>query len=473
MQLNDTKLRALKRNPIPGKHTDGSGLYLKIVEGGGMYWQWRIRTPRETIVSYGAYGWMSAGGWFATFAEINTAVAEAVKSVSITSTGPSGATDSPQLAIDVDAMAVAYATAKAGNGDPSPASGSGDNQVAAAVKDYGCGVGTAVIGGAIGGVAGAAAAANADTATGNCSVGQGIVSVAIKGLSAGQGSATIGTLPMVNPIIMSKNIGDYVMGLASTILFADAAANLIPGSSTVAGKVGGLAKDFTPVGRVISMAADGLKWIATMAVPMMLAGMVMSLYIPLIPFIIWMGGIITYSASFIEGLVAMPLHSLSHLDTDGEGMGQKTGHGYLFLLNTIARPSLMVIAFFIASTLVIVLGTIQTALFLPAIANSQGNSITGLASIVGLLIIFVVINVTLINGCFELIHVIPDQVIGFVGAGHTQSHLGKDAEGRINGMFMSVGRSAQGMLGAQASARRRSPGGPEESEEKRGLAEKK
>lgn len=55
MQLNDTKLRALKRNPQPGKHTDGQGLFLKISESGGMYWQWRIRTPRETIVSYGAY----------------------------------------------------------------------------------------------------------------------------------------------------------------------------------------------------------------------------------------------------------------------------------------------------------------------------------------------------------------------------------------------------------------------------------
>lgn len=55
MQLNDTKLRALKRKPIPGKHTDGAGLFLKITEAGGMYWQWRIRTPKETLVSYGTY----------------------------------------------------------------------------------------------------------------------------------------------------------------------------------------------------------------------------------------------------------------------------------------------------------------------------------------------------------------------------------------------------------------------------------
>lgn len=55
MQLNDTKLRSLKKTPVPGKHTDGNGLFLKITDQGGMYWQWRIRTPRETLVSYGTY----------------------------------------------------------------------------------------------------------------------------------------------------------------------------------------------------------------------------------------------------------------------------------------------------------------------------------------------------------------------------------------------------------------------------------
>lgn len=55
MPLNDVKLRALKRSPVPGKHTDGAGLFLKINDKGGMYWQWRIRTPKETIVSYGTY----------------------------------------------------------------------------------------------------------------------------------------------------------------------------------------------------------------------------------------------------------------------------------------------------------------------------------------------------------------------------------------------------------------------------------
>lgn len=55
MPLNDKKLQALKRTPEPGKHVDADGLFLKITPLGGMYWQWRIRTPKETLVSYGTY----------------------------------------------------------------------------------------------------------------------------------------------------------------------------------------------------------------------------------------------------------------------------------------------------------------------------------------------------------------------------------------------------------------------------------
>ncbi|MDM0053669.1 integrase arm-type DNA-binding domain-containing protein [Variovorax sp. J22R115] len=56
MALKELKLRALKAKPEAGKYADGDGLYVRVTAKGGMYWQWRIKTPTgETIVSYGAY----------------------------------------------------------------------------------------------------------------------------------------------------------------------------------------------------------------------------------------------------------------------------------------------------------------------------------------------------------------------------------------------------------------------------------
>lgn len=56
MSLTDTKLRHLLAKPLPGKYGDRDGLFIRVTAAGGMYWQWRIRTPRgETTVSYGKY----------------------------------------------------------------------------------------------------------------------------------------------------------------------------------------------------------------------------------------------------------------------------------------------------------------------------------------------------------------------------------------------------------------------------------
>jgi hypothetical protein len=55
MALNNLRLASLAKSAVPGKYTDSQGLYLRITPAGGLYWQWRIRTPRETLVSYGTY----------------------------------------------------------------------------------------------------------------------------------------------------------------------------------------------------------------------------------------------------------------------------------------------------------------------------------------------------------------------------------------------------------------------------------
>ena len=126
-------------------------------------------------------------------------------------------------------------------------------------------------------------------------------------------------------------------------------------------------------------------------------------------------------------------------------MGQRTQHGYMFYINALARPGLMIIGFLVASALMIAIGTLQANMFLPAMANVQGNSITGLTSIVFFLLIFFVMNVTLISASFNLIYVITDQVIGFIG-GQVDSRLGRDTEQHANNMFMMAARVGPGAI---------------------------
>lgn len=55
-RLTDAQIRAIKPRTSIYKYTDGDGLFLKVTPTGGMYWQWRIRTPTgETTVQHGSY----------------------------------------------------------------------------------------------------------------------------------------------------------------------------------------------------------------------------------------------------------------------------------------------------------------------------------------------------------------------------------------------------------------------------------
>lgn len=192
--------------------------------------------------------------------------------------------------------------------------------------------------------------------------------------------------------------------------------------------------------------------VGSLAVVFLVLGAAMSIYLPMVPFITWIGAILAYSASMIEGFAGTTLHAMAHLDGDGEGMGQRTSHGYMFYINALARPALMLIGFFFASGIMIVLGSLQAQLFLPAMANAQGNSVTGISSIIMFLIVFFVMNTTLITASFNLIYVITDQVLGFIG-GQIDSKLGRDTEDKVNNMFLMAARVGPGAMEATGRAK--------------------
>lgn len=382
-----------------------------------------------------AVGWFGAGAWFSTFAEANAATADAAKVVKLSSTfaGAEAGLASATTEI-IDAMRRGFEKAeqkRAGGNDGDRSSALLDS----AIEDS-C-ASMPLASGLVG------------TATGNCSLGQGIVSAAIRSAAIGSGGGGDGGLGfdsagLVNPVIMMKNLGDYVMTFSSTLLATSA---VVEGAAWAAEQASGFVSGMPMIGNAAEAVAsasqdagDAAKTIKALALVTLVLGAAMAIYIPMIPFITWIGAILAYAASMIEGLAGATLHSMAHLDSEGEGMGQRTAHGYMFYVNAIARPGLMIIGFFFASAVMISVGTLQAQMFLPAMANVQGNSVTGFFSIAMFLVVFFVMNLTLITTSFNLIYVITDQVIGFVG-GQVGQKLGQDTEDKANNMFMLAARA--------------------------------
>ena len=365
-----------------------------------------------------AFGWFGAGSWYSTLAQAQTALGDAMKNLDIHVVPALGA-DVAQSERVRDALAAytkAYDAAYSELDDKDPWASAFDTGF------------------------------NMTNQTGNRSIGQRIAVELLDAMSSNSGGGG-----QMNPIVTIKNIGDYLMTSTEAVLVGKAFVDSFGDDDERSSQEGLMSEEKKNkksfVGNLVN---SGVGFVMGMLSAIFVVGAIFSIYIPFIPFIQWMGGLIQYVSIFFEGLLGAPIWAFAHLDADGEGMGQRTERGYLFLLNMMFRPFLMIFGFVLAAALLPLLGTFQAVMFVPAMANVQGDSVTGMASILFLLAVFGMLNVTMIHGLFNLITIIPDQILGWVGniAGQT---IGKDTDDKAHNLFVRVGGASSGAMVAGAS----------------------
>ncbi len=248
------------------------------------------------------------------------------------------------------------------------------------------------------------------------------------------------------PLSGMQEVGINILGWASI---------LISGFLVIAAVLG-----YFLVGAVVSASMFAMM----ILVPILFFGLKLAAILPFTPIIMWIGAVTGFFVIFIESLFGSQLWAMAHLDTDGEGMGQKTTHGYLFVLNLLFRPTIMVISFYLATELLNLMGGIGSGAigdFIVAVAdNSSSGWFAALAIIIGGLWVWVSLMESLIHTCFSLVSTVPNQVFAWLGA-HFGSDVGsglqRDVTGKVEGMAGSSGgvasHVAQGATKIGAGAR--------------------
>ena len=192
-------------------------------------------------------------------------------------------------------------------------------------------------------------------------------------------------------------------------------------------------------------------------------GLVMSVYIPLIPFIIFFFGVMAWLMGVVEAMLAGPMVAIGIAAPEGHDVVGRAQPAVMLLTNVFIRPTLMVFGLIAG----IILSDVGVALlnsvyeFVIQVdanyVNSSGapvNSNTRLTDygigpfqLVSYMGVYVSIIVILINKCFGMIHVIPDQVLNWIGG---QNQFGAytggadEVEGR-SGIAQTGGESMKGM----------------------------
>ncbi|EJF0241853.1 DotA/TraY family protein [Salmonella enterica subsp. enterica serovar Liverpool] len=243
----------------------------------------------------------------------------------------------------------------------------------------------------------------------------------------------------VNPLIKMKGIGDYTLVAAEGTLTAFTAARILAavGDGSLLGKalnlttgtVSGINKGLDAVSPVVYF----------LLLLMFTAGFTLSVYLPFIPFIYWMTGIGNWIVSVLVGCTAGPLWGATHLGTS-QDRGSRAAYGYIYLIDTMIRPPLMVFGFFFASVAIVAVGTILHALFGAALVNVQANSMTGVISMIGFLMIYARLCTALVSSMFALQAYLPDYVISFLGGRDAANTLGSMANS-VRDIFAAGGRN--------------------------------
>ncbi|KRA47599.1 DotA/TraY family protein [Pseudoxanthomonas sp. Root630] len=249
-----------------------------------------------------------------------------------------------------------------------------------------------------------------------------------------------------HPLIATKNTGEAMkswgIGIYLVGAVVVAAVGVIAGN--VAGK--GLGSDISLLALTDILSTP----LFALVGPLVLMGAVLSSVVPMLPFILWVGVVLGWIILVTEAVIAAPLWAVAHLAPDGDGVVGRGGQGYMLVLSLTLRPALMVLGLVCAIAILVPVGEWLNSTFAHVFRLNvmQDNpSWGGFINIIMGLAIYSVLMVTVMTKVFSLIHVIPDNVLRWIGGG-VDNMLGQNAQplaGAVEGQSTN-------MLGAGVAA---------------------
>ncbi|WP_099350039.1 DotA/TraY family protein [Erwinia amylovora] len=259
----------------------------------------------------------------------------------------------------------------------------------------------------------------------------------------------------VNPLIKMQAIGDYTLGATETALTAYVAAYGVAAAvdHSLVGKFGELTQN--PAGTVkdiLGMLSPPFYFLMLL---LFAVGFSLAVFLPAIPFLYWMVGSFNWIVSVMVGCAAGPMWSATHLGAE-EDKGSRSAYGYIFLIDMMLRPSLMVLGFFFASVAVMAGGTLLNLLFGTAVANSNADSIMGVVKLVGWLMMYARIATFGVSRVFGLLATLADYVITFLGGAGMAGIMGGMVDD-VKGMFASAGSGSRRTPGLKSMPNRQAP----------------
>lgn len=280
--------------------------------------------------------------------------------------------------------------------------------------------------------------------------------------------------PGSEPMMMIEGVMDYVAGRSKSWimdLMQPGANNTYPytqliqtghsilmtgfgmtlGSAVVPMALAQLGGDATgsagaSIGAMVGGAIGGL--MTTSASIMILAGVVLTYWLPLLPFIRVAFAAMGWIVSVFEAVVMMPIAALAHISTEGEGLAGRAQGAWVLWLNVLLRPALTAVGF--VGGIMVFNGFIvyfNLAMRNAIVSNfAKGDALTNLIELLVVTVVYVGGMYTVANASFKLVDSIPNALMRWMPGG-SQDVSFQDHSGQIGAMIQQGGQSMNNMTG--------------------------
>lgn len=249
-----------------------------------------------------------------------------------------------------------------------------------------------------------------------------------------------------NPIILVSTMGLLLVNCVETIfigiVIAVTTATIVGGLLTIIG-VG-----IPIILGVIAIMLWLIPLFMAILLPLLITGATLAYYVPMIPFILFLFGVMTWFASVIEAMIAAPLVALGLAHPDGhEHLGQAQ-YAVMLLANVFLRPLLMIFGFIAA--------TILSSVMLWLVNYGFGKiwiefkqDFLGVMYFVATMVVYLTLVLTIINRAFALIYEVPNKVLRWIGGSPEQTGEGAALEEAKAGISKGIetGGQAAGKVG--------------------------
>ena len=176
--------------------------------------------------------------------------------------------------------------------------------------------------------------------------------------------------------------------------------------------------------------------LSVMVISLFGLGIMLAVYMPLIPWVTWMTSVVNWFVLVIEAIIVAPIWAAAHIAPDGHDVVGRAAQGYSLLFSVIFRPALMIFGFYAGFLLTESVSALINSSFMTIVSGTQAGSMSGMIVIIGYTCVYVSISITVTHLCYSLIHWVPDNCLRWIASATSGltgvERAGDDAKGMMH-----------------------------------------